>query len=188
MFSRIMHPLSSHKIHLDGLWEKTPLQLEMYDDSSAALCLRAHWVLIASCQFVMSHIRQGEACTFETNLTRLRSANITETHLSISLNMFIPKCYKFRISESFLQPTNQPTNQQISLLKFPSTSININTQHFRVLHQYISTSMSYKYHRSQPQSIFKSCHFPCVDISADTLRSAWRAAGEMMIVAVSMHG
>ena len=111
MFSRIMHPLSSHKIHLDGLWEKTPLQLEMYDDSSAALCLRAHWVLIASCQFVMSHIRQGEACTFETNLTRLRSANITETHLSISLNMFIPKCYKFRISESFLQPTNQPTNQ-----------------------------------------------------------------------------
>lgn len=88
--------------------------------------------------------------------------------------MFIPKCYKFRISESSLQPTNQ----QISLLRFPSTSININTQHFRVLHQYISTSMSYKYHRSQPQSIFKSCHFPCVDISADTLRSAWRAAGK----------
>lgn len=48
---------------------------------------------------------------------------------------------------------------------FPNTSINTNTQDISV--HYISTSTSSKYHRSPPQSIFKSWHFPCADISAE---------------------
>lgn len=38
---------------------------------------------------------------------------------------------------------------------------------------YISTPMSSKYHRSSPQSIFKSWYFPCEDISVELSHQVW---------------
>lgn len=77
--------------------------------------------------------------------------------------MFITKCP--RANNEFLNSPLSLLQKRFYFRDFPNTSINTNTQDISV--HYISTSTSSKYHRSPPQSIFKSWHFPYADISAE---------------------
>lgn len=106
------------------------------------------------------------------NMTTLLGDNITEaspkTHLSIPMNMFIPKCHE--ASSNFLKslPKTFPLRDfQLS------TSINTNIRDISA--HYISTSMGSKYHRPTPQSTFKPWHFPLCEYFRSALMSSGAA-------------
>ena len=108
---------------------------------------RTSWWLLSVCPI---STREKPICLWATWWHQRVTISLTQAWKRISVLKWI--C-------SFFQSSLLPKNRnRLYFRDRPSTSINTNTQD--ISEHSMSTSMSSKYHRSPPQSIFKSWHFP----------------------------